>query len=190
MPEIPSISYIRIGEVDHPIDAVTLNGQTLPDDSKYLPSVSTNENGKMLGVDTGEWTLFSPEDLYNEINGLPVSGDVSGDSDSEWEDSDSESEEPIHDYSLDYLTFEILGNGTIGWKNNGTGSAKTIQYSINDGTWTSITAGSSTISVSELLGDLLIIRFIRCLSILTPVEDLQHIELILTASGNEFLNLF
>ena len=155
MSEIPPISYIRIGETDHPIDAVTLNGQTLPDDSKYLPSVSNNENGKMLGVETGEWTLFSPEDLYDEINGLPVSGDISGDSDSDWEDSDSESEIPVHDYSLDYLTFEILGNGTIGWKNNGTGSDKTIQYSINDGTWTSITAGSSTINVSQ--GD--IIRF-------------------------------
>jgi len=155
MPEIPSISYIRIGEVDHPIDAVTLNGQTLPDDSKYLPTVSNTEDGQMLGVDTGEWSLFDPADMYEDINGLPVGGDISGDSDSDTGDSDSDSDEPVHDYSLDYLTFEILGNGTIGWKNNGTGSAKTIQYSINDGTWTSITAGSDTINVSQ--GD--IIRF-------------------------------
>jgi rubredoxin len=30
--EIEPISYVRIGEIEHPIDAVTLNGETLPDD--------------------------------------------------------------------------------------------------------------------------------------------------------------
>ena len=48
-----------------------------------------------------------------------------------------------------YLTFEVLTSGTICWKAIGTNSAKTIEYSINDGAWTSITAGSNvTISVN------------------------------------------
>ena len=59
-------------------------------------------------------------------------------------------------YYDEYLTFEILTGGTVAWKSFGTGSTKTIQYSINDGEWTSITASSSTtINVQE--GDL--VRF-------------------------------
>lgn len=50
----------------------------------------------------------------------------------------------IHDYSLDYLTFTILTSGTIKWNSIGSGQAKTISYSINDGEWTSITASDST----------------------------------------------
>lgn len=56
---------------------------------------------------------------------------------------------PYHDYSKDYLTFDILSNGTIAWNSIGTGQAKTIQYSINNGAWSSITASSAaTIPVS------------------------------------------
>ncbi len=49
-----------------------------------------------------------------------------------------------HDYSQDYLTFRVTSGGTIRWMSNGSGYAKVIQYSINDGEWTSITAGSSS----------------------------------------------
>ena len=57
--------------------------------------------------------------------------------------------DPVHDYSQDYLTLRVLTAGTIPWASIGTGQAKTIEYSINNGTWTTITAGSSTtISVS------------------------------------------
>lgn len=52
---------------------------------------------------------------------------------------------PVHDYSSDYLTFVVLTAGTIPWKSVGTGMAKTIEYSINHGAWTSITADSSTV---------------------------------------------
>lgn len=56
----------------------------------------------------------------------------------------------VHDYSLDYLTFDILTSGDIKWAEYGTGQSKTIQYSLNDGPWTSITAGTgATISVSS-----------------------------------------
>ena len=53
------------------------------------------------------------------------------------------------DYSQDYLTFTVLSGGTIPWKSIGTGMAKEISYSINNGSWTSITAGEDvTISVA------------------------------------------
>lgn len=56
---------------------------------------------------------------------------------------------PYHDYSKDYLTFDVLTNGTIGWKSVGTGQSKTIHYSINNEPWSSITAtASATIPVS------------------------------------------
>ena len=34
--EIETITHIKIGENEHPIDAVTVNGQTPPDESSYL----------------------------------------------------------------------------------------------------------------------------------------------------------
>ena len=49
--------------------------------------------------------------------------------------------EPEHDYSQDYLTFRILTGGTISWKAFGE-YTKTIEYSINNGGWTSITSTS------------------------------------------------
>ena len=41
-----------------------------------------------------------------------------------------------HDYSADYLTFRVLTPGTISWKAVGS-VAKTIDYSIDNGAWTS-----------------------------------------------------
>ena len=63
---------------------------------------------------------------------------------------------PTHDYSQDYLTFRVLTSGTIAWNAFGSGYNRVIEYSINNGTWTSITASTSTtISVSD--GD--VVRF-------------------------------
>jgi len=62
-----------------------------------------------------------------------------------------------HDYSLDYLTFKILSDGTIGWQSNGTDAAKTIQYCKNGDRWISITATSIPVTISVKIGD--IIRF-------------------------------
>ena len=60
------------------------------------------------------------------------------------------------DYNTMYFTLEILTDGTIGWNACGTTVVRTIEYSLNDGEWTSITAGpDSTIDVSA--GD--IVRF-------------------------------
>ena len=57
---------------------------------------------------------------------------------------------PEHDYSTDYLTFKVNTAGTICWKAFG-GLTKTIEYSINNGSWTSITStsGGATVSVAQ-----------------------------------------
>ena len=55
-----------------------------------------------------------------------------------------------HDYSGDYLTFRIQTSGTICWKAFGN-LAKTIEYKINNGEWTSITStsGGATIPIDK-----------------------------------------
>ena len=124
MPNTPeSISYIKIGENEFPIDAVTLGGSNLPNESSYLPSVSSQDENKILMILQEQWTLTNPGNIYDIINGVPC-GDT-------------------YDYALDYLTFKVLTPGTILWKENGENASKTIQYSINGGGWTSITSSDS-----------------------------------------------
>lgn len=58
------------------------------------------------------------------------------------------------DYSKEYLTFDILSNGTIKWRTyvgEGYVEPATISYKLNDGEWTNITASNTgaTINVSE-----------------------------------------
>lgn len=60
---------------------------------------------------------------------------------------------PSHDYSQDYLTFKVLTAGTIIWKALGSGYTKTIEYSINNGSWTSITSTSAGVTISVDTGD-------------------------------------
>ena len=50
---------------------------------------------------------------------------------------------PVHHYENDYLTFRVRTAGTLYWRANGD-LAKTIDYSLNDGAWTSITSDSTT----------------------------------------------
>ena len=64
---------------------------------------------------------------------------------------------PVHHYENDYLTFRITSSGTICWKSVGSGYAKTIEYSLNGGEWTSVTAASTPPSISVVPND--IIRF-------------------------------
>lgn len=67
---------------------------------------------------------------------------------------------PEHDYSQDYLTLRVLSPGVIPWNliNDGqTGStARSIEYSLNDGQWISITAASLT-KIDVVTGD--VVRF-------------------------------
>ena len=65
--------------------------------------------------------------------------------------------DPTHDYSQDYLTFRVLTGGTIAWASVGSGYEKVIQYSLNDGSWTSITANTSPTGIAVSEGD--VVRF-------------------------------
>lgn len=61
---IETISYINPGDgQNHPINAVTVNGQTIPDITG-LPSVSNADNGKVLRVVNGQWTLVEPAIIF------------------------------------------------------------------------------------------------------------------------------
>lgn len=60
----------------------------------------------------------------------------------------------LHDYSKDYLTFDILSSGTIKWKTkNASTTGLTISYSINDGDWTDITSSTEGASFNVSEGD-------------------------------------
>ena len=56
-------------------------------------------------------------------------------------------------YDQQYLTFSVLSDGVIRWKSFGSGMAKTISYSINDGNWTEITATSGGVTINVEQGD-------------------------------------
>ena len=57
-------------------------------------------------------------------------------------------------YSEEYLTFKILSDGEITWKTNHANAAvKEIQYSINNGAWTSITSSTTGASFNVSKGD-------------------------------------
>ena len=59
-----TISYIDINGVQHPIDAVTVGGRTLPESINGLPSVSNSDNGKVLRVVNGHWALVEPALIF------------------------------------------------------------------------------------------------------------------------------
>ena len=61
---------------------------------------------------------------------------------------------PPHDYSQDYLTFNITSGGTIVWTANDTAFTKTISYSKDNGaTWTDITSTTAGTSFNVNAGD-------------------------------------
>ena len=63
---------------------------------------------------------------------------------------------PEHDYSSDYLTFKVLSPGTIAWKAFG-GLTKTIEYSVNNGSWTPITSTADGATIDVVANDM--VRF-------------------------------
>ena len=65
--------------------------------------------------------------------------------------------DPNHDYRKDYLTFRIISGGTINWTAFGTGYERTIEYSINNGTWRTLTASTTPTDVNVSTYD--IVRF-------------------------------
>ena len=55
-------------------------------------------------------------------------------------------------YTSQYLTFDIKTGGTINWLVTGTTPA-TIEYSLNNGVWTSVTAASPAATINVQAGD-------------------------------------
>ena len=64
---------------------------------------------------------------------------------------------PVHHYENDYLTFRARTAGKVYWHSNGSGQAKTIDYSLNGGTWTSITATDTSTYFNVAAND--VVRF-------------------------------
>jgi len=63
--DIETISYINPGDgQNHPIDAVTVGGKTIPGATSLLPSVSNSDNGKVLRVVNGQWVIVTPAIIY------------------------------------------------------------------------------------------------------------------------------
>ena len=63
---------------------------------------------------------------------------------------------PTHDYSEDYLTFRVRTNGKI-YLHSNNGIAKTIDYSLNDAAWSTITASDDSTYFDVVAGD--VVRF-------------------------------
>ena len=130
------------------------------DDGVHAPVITCDGKHVVITCDTAGATIYYKLDdaiSYDQYSSaFPITADtvvyayaeLSGDTSTVV--SESCTYDPSHDYSEDYLTFDVLTNGTIGWKAYGN-LTKTIEYSINDGTWTSITStsGGATISVSQ-----------------------------------------
>ena len=53
----------------------------------------------------------------------------------------------------EYLTFDIVTEGTIVWKTSNSNNVKTISYSINNGEWAEITSSTTGVSFNVSVGD-------------------------------------
>lgn len=67
------------------------------------------------------------------------------------------SQEAYNDYPNQYFTMEILTAGTIVWTAGNSATRRTIEYSKNNGAWTSICATTAGVSFSVAAGD--VVRF-------------------------------
>ena len=63
---------------------------------------------------------------------------------------------PFHHYENDYLTFNIRTAGKVYWRANGS-LTKTIDYSLNNGEWTTITSSAIPVTINVAVND--VIRF-------------------------------
>ena len=61
---------------------------------------------------------------------------------------------PVHHYENDYLTFRIRTAGNVYWRANGS-LTKTIEYSLNNGAWTSITSAATPIAIAVAANDVI-----------------------------------
>ena len=61
------------------------------------------------------------------------------------------------EYAGQYMTFEIIEGGTIGWKVTSNDFAKTIEYSVNGRNWTKLTSTTNGATFNVSTGD--VVRF-------------------------------
>ena len=105
---------------------------------------------------------------YNWVNGVAASGTfVKNANMSDWSTGNSgipngwaviNEDAPVPpgpDYKSMPLTFNIISGGTISWRATSASYTKEIQYSINDGEWTSITSTTAGTLISLNDGDII-----------------------------------
>ena len=61
-------------------------------------------------------------------------------------------------YEQKYMTFDIISAGTIVWKSSHSSVTRTIEYRLNNGSWTSITATTAGTSFNVAAGDIVEFR--------------------------------
>ena len=87
-------------------------------------------------------------DLYFTLNEIIVSPSVV-----EWDTIYEEVTIP-HDYERDYLTLDIVSGGNVVWSRaSAAATGRTIEYSVNGGDWTSITATTAGVQIPVSTGD-------------------------------------
>ena len=174
-PDVPNVSTPEVSQSATRVFArktVTLTASAPNATSYYWLKNGVMIEGGTSGTLTVNWRSpkNNPTDTYQavavySIDGLPVESEASAEMTVEnrpmgtvivFRGGEPSSPPVEHDYSTDYLTFRVLTSGTVSWKSFGN-LAKTIEYSIDNGAWTSITSTSEGATISVVQGDL--VRF-------------------------------
>ena len=158
-----TISYSKI------LTAITFNsitwvtdvpakGGTATKDNCEFKVYANYDNGSFLDISSGATvtgTLVVPsstEGQRHEAGQLTLTASYSGFTAT---GNVTAYQEAVPDFSTEPLTFKILSDGTINWTASNTSIAKTIDYKLNDGEWTSITSNtdSSAPTINVVEGD-------------------------------------
>ena len=132
----------------------------------YAPTIRCDENLVMLSCTTSRASIFyrlnQTGDFRAYVEPFTISQNTIVEAYSTYKNQTSTTVTqtceyaPEHDYSSDYLTFKVLSPGTIAWKAFG-GLTKTIEYSVNNGSWTSITSTADGVTIDVVANDM--VRF-------------------------------
>ena len=128
--------------------------------------IETGQTGTFTITANDRWTITAPEWLtvsqnsgYGNATITVTMGSVESAGTIDvtcYNKTKSISVESQKDYSKEYLTFRVSSAGTINWIQTGS-TSKTIQYSKNNGSWTSITSSTAGTSFNVVAGD--VVRF-------------------------------
>lgn len=125
----------------------------------------TDQKNKLVSIYIDSNGQYNRTDGYNSITvNVPQTGYTQEDLDNAYASGYTDG---LNDcgsvYKDEYLTFDVISGGTIYWRHwnfNGRGKENvyhTIEYSINDGNWQSITSSESSSTITVSAGDL--VRF-------------------------------